>query len=305
MILSRSFHRQSCILNFSLPDLSSVTYWIAVFKLLHRKSEILASRCSTCLKMGFVIAMIYKGSFRLCKIRVIPLSGDSSSTAHLEVSKLFCCTIQINVSVPLAHSAHMEDDIRSEHQNPLECNFKMVAFLVGLQGGFIKFQCCLCLLESRNTALHCKKSSWPPRTSYENRSYNMKQQPLVDAAKILMPPLNIKLGLIKQFVKQVDTEGEAFKQIQELYPKLSEAKIKAGVFVAPEVKRMIAFSEMLSKVEQTAWACFVCGFLGSQWVPGKAQGRELQRTCWWTCGCTSQDRLQHVAESPRTTCSPW
>jgi len=80
----------------------------------------------------------------------------------------------------------------------------------------------------------------------------MKQQPLVDAAKILMPPLNIKLGLIKQFVKQVDTEGEAFKQIQELYPKLSEAKIKAGVFVAPEVKRMIAFSEMLSKVEQTA-----------------------------------------------------
>jgi len=39
----------------------------------------------------------------------------------------------------------------------------------------------------------------------------MKQQPLVDAAKILMPPLHIELGLIKQFVKHVDTEGEAFK----------------------------------------------------------------------------------------------
>jgi len=52
----------------------------------------------------------------------------------------------------------------------------------------------------------------------------MKQQPLVDAAKILMPLLNIKLGVINQFVKQVDTEGEAFKKIQELYPKLSEPK---------------------------------------------------------------------------------
>jgi len=90
-------------------------------------------------------------------------------------------------------------------------DFKMAAFLVGLQDGLTKFQCCLCLLDSRNIALHYKKSSWPPRTSYENGSYNMKQQPLVDVAKILMPPLNIKSGLINQFVKQVDTEGEEFK----------------------------------------------------------------------------------------------
>jgi len=54
----------------------------------------------------------------------------------------------------------------------------MVAFLVGLQGGFTKFQCYLCLLDSRNTALHYKTSSWPPRTSYENGIYNMNQQPL-------------------------------------------------------------------------------------------------------------------------------
>jgi len=83
----------------------------------------------------------------------------------------------------------------------------MVAFLVGLQGAFTKFQCYICLLDMRNTALHYKKCSWPPRASCENGTYNMKQ-PLVDAAKILMPPLNNKLGLIKQFVKQVDAEGE-------------------------------------------------------------------------------------------------
>jgi len=63
----------------------------------------------------------------------------------------------------------------------------------------------LSLLGSRNTALHHKKSSRLPRTSYENGIYSMKQQPLVDAAKILMPPLNVELDLIKQFVKQVPT----------------------------------------------------------------------------------------------------
>ena len=86
--------------------------------------------------------------------------------------------------------------------------------------------CYLCLWDSRNTALHYKKRNWPLRTSYEIGTYNVKQQPLVDAAKILMAPLHIKLGLIKQFVKQLNTEGEAFKYIQELFPKLSEAKSK-------------------------------------------------------------------------------
>ena len=147
-------------------------------------------------------------------------------------------------------------------------DFKMVAFLVGLQGGFTTFQCYLCLWDSRNTALHYKKRNWPLRTSYEIGTYNVKQQPLVDAAKILMPPLHIKLSLIKQFVKQLDTEGEAFKYIQQLFPTLSKAKIKAGVFVGPEVKRLINsidFPELLSEVERTAWMYFVSvanGFLG-------------------------------------------
>ena len=113
-------------------------------------------------------------------------------------------------------------------------DFKMVAFLMGLQGGFTKFQCYLCLWDSKNTVLHYKKRNWPLRSSYEIGTYNAKQQPLVDAAKILMPPLHIKLGLIKQFVKQLDKEGEALKYMQQLFPKLSEAKFKAGVFVGPE-----------------------------------------------------------------------
>ena len=64
----------------------------------------------------------------------------------------------------------------------------------------------------------------------------MKLAPLVDAKKVRFQPLHIKLGLIKQFVKKLNPEGEAFKHIQELFPKLSEAKVKGGIFVGPQVK---------------------------------------------------------------------
>ena len=59
------------------------------------------------------------------------------------------------------------------------------------------------------------------------------------------------------------------KHIQKLFPKLLEAKIKAGVFVGPQVRRLIEsdkFPEKLSEVELAAWTSFVSlvkGFLGN------------------------------------------
>ena len=109
-----------------------------------------------------------------------------------------------------------------------------------------------------------------------------------------MPPLHVKLGLIKQFVKQLDTEGEAFKHIQQLFPKLSEAKIKAGVYMGPEVKRLINsidFPELLSEVERTAWMSFVYVVIMSFWAntEQKTSGNLLMGL-WkhkgkWAAGC--------------------
>ena len=89
----------------------------------------------------------------------------------------------------------------------------------------------------------------------------------MEPKKVLLPPLHIKLGLIKQFVKKLNPESDAFKHIQELFPKLSEAKVKAGIFVGPQVKRLMksdSFSEKLIAVERRAWKSFVSvvkGFL--------------------------------------------
>ena len=94
-------------------------------------------------------------------------------------------------------------------------------------------------------------------------------EPLVDPKNVLMPPLHIKLGQMKQFVKALNQELDACKYLLEFFPKLSEAKIKGGIFVGPQIKKIFKsteFSDKLSKTERTAWNCFkavVQGFLGN------------------------------------------
>ncbi|GBO02325.1 hypothetical protein AVEN_212991-1 [Araneus ventricosus] len=50
--------------------------------------------------------------------------------------------------------------------------------------------------------------------------------PLLLAKKVLLPPLHIKLGLMKQFVKALPKQGEGFKCLCDQFPGLSEAKLK-------------------------------------------------------------------------------
>ena len=38
-------------------------------------------------------------------------------------------------------------------------------------------------------------------------TYNVKHQPLVDPNDVYLPPLHIKLGLIKNFVKAMNLQG--------------------------------------------------------------------------------------------------
>ncbi|MGH0121420.1 UNVERIFIED_CONTAM: hypothetical protein FKN15_019855 [Acipenser sinensis] len=84
-----------------------------------------------------------------------------------------------------------------------------------------------------------------------------------------MPPLHIKLGLMKQFVRALDKESAAFKYLQDFCPKLSEAKVKAGVSVGPQIKKILAcneFPKKLTSKEKAAWNSFVAvvqGFLGN------------------------------------------
>ena len=83
-----------------------------------------------------------------------------------------------------------------------------------------------------------------------------------------MPPLHIKHGLFKQFVKGLKKDSPAFEFLHECFPKLSNTKIIESVFVGPQIRKLILndmFDKTLNETELAAWKSFkqVClNFLG-------------------------------------------
>jgi hypothetical protein len=82
------------------------------------------------------------------------------------------------------------------------------------------------------------------------------------------PTLHIKLGLVKQFIIALDFEGETLQELRLMFPKLSEAKVKAGIFTGPQVKLLLNSTTLESKmthIEKQAWCAFhdmVTGLFG-------------------------------------------
>ena len=56
--------------------------------------------------------------------------------------------------------------------------------------------------------------------------------------------LQIKLGLVKQFVKAVKPESKAFQYICSMLPNFSEAKLKSGIFAEPQIRKILALKEL-------------------------------------------------------------
>ena len=90
-------------------------------------------------------------------------------------------------------------------------------------------------------------------------SHNVINQFLIPVEKILLPTLQIKLDLVNQFVKALNQASAAFQHIRQMFPKVSDAKISAGIFVGPQIKVMLAYKELedkMSAVEKEAWIAF-------------------------------------------------
>ena len=101
-----------------------------------------------------------------------------------------------------------------------------------MQSGYTKYCCFLCLRDSRAYGQHYSKQLWPSRSEYIPWQRNVKYEPLVTSDKIYLPPLHIKLGLIKQFVKANKDNHEAFHHLKEIFPGMTDAKLKEGILFA-------------------------------------------------------------------------
>ena len=134
-------------------------------------------------------------------------------------------------------------------------NFKMVNFLLGQQGGYTKYPCFLCYCDSRASTQHWVKKDWPSREDLAVGDKNIINEPLVSRDRIILPPLHIKLGLMKQFVKALDKHGDCFNYIVKKFPGLSMEKMKAGIFNGPQIHKLIqdqSFTSHMTAVESAA-----------------------------------------------------
>ena len=150
-------------------------------------------------------------------------------------------------------------------------DLKVVGLIPEHQGGYPKYPCFLCLLDSQADDLHYVRQKWLLRQGLKPGSHNVQSHPLVEPNKILLPPLHIKFGVMKNFVKAMEMEDSGFVFFPEKFSWISMEKLKAGIFDGPQIRELMKdpmFDESLSKAELSAWQSLepvVTNFLGSHW----------------------------------------
>ena len=105
--------------------------------------------------------------------------------------------------------------------------------LLGQKGGYTKYPCFLCLWDSRGKTKHWEQEKWP-----ERKEFTPGEKNILNEAKVLLPSLHIKLGLMKQYVKSLDKHGPCFGYIRQKFPALSNEKLKTEIFDGPKIRQL-------------------------------------------------------------------
>ena len=184
-------------------------------------------------------------------------------------------------SIPIGHSVTLKENYENikvvlerlkycVHQWLICVDLKIMNFLLGQQEGHTKYPCFLCYCGSRANEEHWVRKEWSPRNTIKPGEQNIVNNPLVDRKNMILPPLHIKLGLMKQFVKTLDRSGDCFEYICSTFSGLSYEKKKAGRFDGPQIRTLLRdqyFVTTMTVVEARAWKVFskvVYNFLGNK-----------------------------------------
>ena len=214
-------------------------------------------------------------------------------------------------SVPVGHAVHMKETYENlqtllqqidyaRYEWAICGDLKVICIILGLQTGYTKYCCFLCEWDSRARQEHYVRRHWNPRTQLIPGEKNVKQLPLVNPEKIILPPLHIKLGLMKNFVKAMDRTGRGFQYLQDKFPRISEAKLKEGIFVGPQIRQVIRdenFNNTLNNVELSAWVAFknvVSQFLGNYKAQNYAELVDDLLTSYKNLGCNMSLKMHFL-----------
>ena len=88
-------------------------------------------------------------------------------------------------SIPIAYSVTMKESyenlktiltsiLYNVHKWHVCADFKVIAMLTGLQPGYTKFCCFLCLWDSRARTEHYVRKHWPAKDEIEQGKHNIK-----------------------------------------------------------------------------------------------------------------------------------
>ena len=170
-------------------------------------------------------------------------------------------------SIPIGHPTTLKekyDAIKSvllhikynDHQWVIYVDLKMVNFLLGQR-------------DSRDKENHWTKKDWPVRDQLNVEGKNVIAEQLVPCDKIVFPPLRIKLGFIKQFLKTLEKDGDCFQFTCKSFPSLSNGKLKTFIFDGPQIWQLTRdqkFLDSMNEVELASWLSFaevIKNFLGN------------------------------------------
>jgi hypothetical protein len=184
----------------------------------------------------------------------------------------------VQASIPLAHSTKLSELYKTlklvlekikyhEHEWQICGDLKVTGLLLCQQRGYKKFPCFLCEWDSKAKDKQWDTVQWPKREQLQPGFKNVLNVSLVDHEKILLPPLHIKLGMMKQFVKALDRNSPC---LCTKFSSLSHAKIREGISDGPQIRKLImdnSLTHTITEIGEDAWNAFkevVKKFLGNK-----------------------------------------
>lgn len=124
-----------------------------------------------------------------------------------------------------------------------------------------------CIHEIAGIELKAGMSMFGQRGQLFSGLKNIINTPLLNRKNILLPPLHIKLSIMKLFYKALNKDNPCFEYLGKKFPKLTSEKIEGGIFIDSQIRQFMAnpeFKKTMEAREKRAWISFksvVNGFL--------------------------------------------
>lgn len=108
-------------------------------------------------------------------------------------------------------------------------DMKIINMFQGLKPGYPSYFCYLCCWNTRTKNIDHFTHNWPKRTG-KKKNLGVIHKPIVqNTDDILLPPLHLKLGIVKKFVAtMIKSNNQVFDVMKSIFPRLSTKKINDG-----------------------------------------------------------------------------